>query len=132
MEFSIAELIQQKIQNLGKKEKQLNERQTLIKELYEVYLLENKVENYCRYLHWLKKEKKPKTKETAEEFKKVKLPIEKKYIKPFTSSYFAIRLSHIPTKDLYYLTSIERDSVNRKGYSRSSFTKWLFSSLKCK
>lgn len=128
--LSIAELIQQKIQNLGKKEKQLNERQTLIKELYEVYALENKYENYYRYLRWLGK--RPKTKENATEFTKVKLPIEKKYIKPFTSSYFAIRLSHIPTKDLYYLTSIERDSVNRKGYSRSSFTKWLFSSLKCK
>jgi len=128
--MDIAELIQQKIQNLGKKEKQLNERQTLIKELYEVYALENKYENYYRYLRWLGK--RPKTKENATEFTKVKLPIEKKYIKPFTSSYFAIRLSHIPTKDLYYLTSIERDSVNRKGYSRSSFTKWLFSSLKCK
>ncbi len=128
--LSIQDIIKQKIESLGKKEKSLNERQSLLKELYEVYELENKYENYYRYRHWLGK--KPKTDENVKEFKKVKLAIDKKYIKPITKSFFAIKLSHIPTKDLYYLTSMKKDSVNRKGYSRSSFTKWLFFSIKAK
>jgi len=130
--LSIQDIIKQKIESLGKKEKSLNERQSLLKELYEVYELENKIENYCRYLHWLKKNKKPRNNETASEFKKVKLEIDKKYIKPNTKSYFAIRLSHIPTKDLYYLTSMSRDYCNRNHYKRSAFTKYLFGSIKAK
>ena len=127
MELSIQQLIQNKIETLGKKEKHLNQRQTLIKELYEVYELENKVENYIRYKHWLKKNK-----GTPEEFKKAKLPIDKKYIKPNTPSFFAIRLSHIKTEDLYYLISMKNDYKNRNKYKRSAFTKWLFYSIKCK
>lgn len=127
---NISDLIKEKIESLGKKEKSLNERQSLLKELYEVYALENKYENYYRFLHWLKKEKKPRTDETAKEFQKAKLEIDKKYIKPITSSFFAIKLSHIKTPDLYFLTSVKKDSVNRKGYTRSSFTKWLLFSIK--
>lgn len=127
MENSIQNLILQKIQDLGKNKTTLNERQTLIKELHEVYILENKVENWCRYLHWKKK-----TKGTPEEFKKAKLPINQKYIKPNTPSYFAIRLSHIPTGDLYYLISEKNDFKNRKKYQKSAFTKWLFFSIKAK
>ena len=127
MELSIQNLILQKIEDLGKNKTTLNERQTLIKELYEVYILENKVENWCRYLHWKKK-----TKGTPEEFKKAKLPINQKYIKPNTPSYFAIRLSHIPTGDLYYLISEKNDFKNRKKYQKSAFTKWLFFSIKAK
>lgn len=130
--LSIQELIQNKIESLGKKEKHLNQRQTLIKELYEVYELENKVENYCRYLYWLKKNKKVKNNETVKEFQKEKLPIDKKYIKPNTPSYFAIRLSHIKTEDLYYLISMKNDYKNRNKYQRSAFTKWLFFSIKAK
>ena len=127
MELSIQNLILQKIEDLGKNKTTLNERQTLIKELHEVYILENKVENYCRFLHWKKK-----TKGTPEEFKKAKLPINQKYITPNTPSYFAIRLSHIPTGDLYYLISEKNDFKNRKKYQKSAFTKWLFFSIKAK
>jgi len=130
--LSIQEIIKQKIEDLGKKEKHLNQRQSLIKELYEVYELENKVENYCRYLYWLKKNKKVKNSETVKEFQKEKLPIDKKYIKPNTPSYFAIRLSHIKTEDLYYLISMKNDYKNRNKYQRSAFTKWLFFSIKAK
>lgn len=125
---TISEIIKNKIESLGKKEKTLNERQSLLKELYEVYILENKYENYYRYKLWLGKNK--RTPESIKEFKKVKLPIEKKYIKPITPAYFAVRLSHIPTKDMYYLTSLKKDLINRKGYKRSSFTKWLWFSIK--
>lgn len=127
MELSIQNLILQKIEDLGKNKTTLNERQTLIKELHEVYLLENKIENYCRYLHWKKK-----TKGTPEEFKKAKLPINQKYITPNTPSYFAIRLSHIPTKDLYFLISQKNDIGHRQKYRRSAFTKYLFFSIKAK
>jgi hypothetical protein len=129
--MNISDLIKQKIESMweiSKKEKTLNERQTLLKELYDVYVLENKFENYYRYSKWLGKVK--ICTEKVEEFKKVKLPIEKKYIKPITSAFFAIKLSHIPTEDLYYLVSVKKDSVHRKGYTRSSFTKWLWFSIK--
>lgn len=48
--------------------------------------------------------------------------------KPMTGRAVAIKLSHIPTKDLYYLKSICLDSKNRHG----SFSKCFFGSLKCK
>jgi len=130
--ISIQELLQNKIQEIGKEKNPLTQRNSLIKELYEVYVLENKFENYYRYRYWLKQKKKIKNNETVEEFKKEKLAIDKKYIKPITSKYFAIRLSHIPTQDLYYLISMKKDSVHRKGYVRSSFTKWLWFSIKSK
>lgn len=45
---------------------------------------------------------------------------------PVTPKFLAIKLSHIPTKDLYYLKSICLDSKNRTG----SFSKCFFGSLK--
>lgn len=130
--LSIEDLIKQKIENLDKGETLFTKkkRKDLIKELYEVYVLENKFENYFRYRHYLKKNKKINTKEIVEEFKKAKLPQNTKYIKPFTDTFFAIRLSHIPTEDLYYLISVEKDIINRKGYKKCSFSKWLFFSIK--
>ena len=132
--ISIIDLIKQKIENLdsGKNLFEKKSRKDLIKELYEVYVLENKFQNYYRYRHWLKKNKKENTKENVLEFQKAKLDINFKYIKPFPSSFFAIKLSHIPTKDLLYLISIEKDIINRKGYKKCSFSKWLFYSIKAK
>lgn len=129
---SITDLIKEKIQNLAKGENPLKKvkRKDLIKELYEVYILENKFENYYRYLHWLKKNGKDKTKENVIEFQKAKLPIHLKYITPLKDSYFAIKLSHIPTPDLFYVISAEKDIINRKGYKKCSFSKWLFYSIK--
>lgn len=132
--ISIEQLIKQKIENLdsGKNLFEKKSRKDLIKELYEVYILENKFENYFRYRHYLKKNKKENTKENVAEFQKAKLDINLKYIKPFPASFFAIKLSHIPTNDLYYLISIEKDIINRKGYKKCSFSKWLFYSIKPK
>lgn len=126
----IQELLQKKIESMGLEKNSLTKRNTLIKELYEVYALENKFENYYRYRFWLKKNNKKKCNETVTEFKKVKLPINFRYIKPITPAFFAIKLSFIPTEDLYYLISIKKDSVHRQGYKKSSFTKWLFYSIK--
>ena len=46
--------------------------------------------------------------------------------KPKTGRAIAMKVSHIPTKDLYYLISICKDSKNRRG----SFSKCLFGCLK--
>jgi hypothetical protein len=102
----------------------------LVKQLYEVYVLENRFDNYMRYLRWLKINKFPKSKENVERFKKEKLPKDRKYIEPFTAAFFAIRLSHIPKDDLYFVISTMKDLVHRNGYKKSSFTKWLFYSIK--
>lgn len=48
--------------------------------------------------------------------------------KPMTGRGVAMKVSHIPTKDLYYLLSICKDSKNRCG----SFSKCFFGSLKVK
>lgn len=47
-------------------------------------------------------------------------------IKPITGRIIAMKVAHIPTKDLYYLNSICKDYRNRKG----SFGKCFFGSLK--
>lgn len=49
-------------------------------------------------------------------------------VRPLTVVELNFRLSHIPTKDLYYLKSICLDSKNRG----QSFSKCLFGSIKVK
>ena len=115
----------QELLNKREKPKFNSERNEILAELLEMSLLENKVENYCRYKFWLKKNK-----GTPDEFKKAKLPKNLGYIKPITKKYFAIKLAHIPTKDLYYLKSMKNDYKNRNGYKRCAFTKWLFFNIK--
>lgn len=117
----------QELLNTRVKPKQKSERNEIVAELYEMYTFENKVENYVRYKHWLKNNK-----GTPNDFKKEKLPVGFSYYKPINSKYFAIKLAHIPTKDLYYLRSMKNDFKNRNGYKRSAFTKWLFGSIKYK
>lgn len=51
----------------------------------------------------------------------------KKYPK-LAPRYIAIKVAHIPTKDLYYLMSICKDGKNRNG----SFGKVFFGALKVK
>lgn len=48
--------------------------------------------------------------------------------KPITGRAVAMKTSHIPTKDLYYLLSICKDGKNRNG----SFGKVFFGSIKVK
>ena len=48
--------------------------------------------------------------------------------KPLTGRGLAIKVSHIPTKDLYYFMSVCKDYKNRQG----SFSKCFFGSLKIK
>ncbi len=46
--------------------------------------------------------------------------------KPMTGKRVAMKLAHVPTKDLYYFLSVCKDSKNRNG----SFGKCFFGSLK--
>lgn len=109
------------------------ERHELLEELYVMYEKENKHENWARYLHFLKKNKKLNNEQSRNEFKKAKLPIEQKYIKPFTRTYFAIKLSHIKeNSELHFLCSIKRDFEKRNNYKKSAFTKYLMGSIKVK
>lgn len=101
-----------------------SERAELIKQIYEIYtspherILRRK-ENWKRYISWLKENKVPHTKEKVLEFKK-----NKKFIKERNVKSICFFLSHIPTKDLYFIISQMKDKKNR-GYSASAY---LFSS----
>ena len=46
----------------------------------------------------------------------------------FPAKMIAIKLSHIPTKDLYYMISVFKDKVNRDGLQ--SANKWFWWSIK--
>ncbi len=50
--------------------------------------------------------------------------------KPFPVKRIAITLSHIPTKDLYFMQSVFKDTQNRNG--NESANKWFWWSLKVK
>lgn len=103
------------------KQKTLSERSELLKELYSHYLYWNKKDNIKKFLQVHKDNRKIYNKELQEQFKK-----SKDYYKPITVKLFCVRLSHIPTQDLYYLTSIAKDMRNRG----NNFNKWLWWSIK--
>jgi hypothetical protein len=98
------------------KEKHLNERQTILKEIYTFYLsdeIHRKKANWSRFCSWCHTNKKGK--ESLAEFKK-----SKQFIKPITAKELAIRLAHIKTSDLYYIKS-ECVSRNRRGEDVGGF-----------
>ena len=99
-----------------------SERAQVIKELYAIYTsplerILRKKENWKRYCAFCRASKQANTKEAQELFKKGKTYIKEQPIK--TIIFF---LSHIPTKDLYYIKSQMQDCSNR-GKSASA---WLF------
>lgn len=71
-----------------------------------------------------------KTSERAELLKFFVDTLRNKNKKPFSAKMIAIKLSHIPTKDLYYMISIFKDAQNRKGLDYAS--KWFWYSIKVK
>lgn len=74
----------------------------------------------------LKKEK--KTSERAELLRYFVDTLRNKNKKPFPARMIAIKLSHIPTKDLYYFISVCKDIDNRRG--RDAMSKFFWWSLK--
>lgn len=115
--------IKEKLEN-PVKEKCLNERQTILKEIHELYLsdeIHRKKANWARFCAWCRINKKGK--ESLAEFKK-----SKQFIKPITAKLLAIKLSHIPTKDLYF---IKGECVSRKRRNED-LGAFIFGSIKIK
>lgn len=100
-----------------------SERTELTKQIDEIhhspieYNLRKK-ENWKRYCAWCKKNKLPDTTENQAKFRKTK-----ECIKEQKSLWFLV--SHIKTKDLYYIVSMMKDSNNR-GKSASA---WLINNV---
>lgn len=121
------------MQNIGEvilnKEKEnlcKSERAEIIKQIYEIYTspherILRKKENWKRYILWLKLNKIIHSKISIKEFKK-KLG----YIKEQPVKSLCFFLSHIPTKDLYFIRSKMLDYKNR-GKSASAY---LIASIK--
>jgi len=102
---SIDQLIKERETNKPK----LNERQFVLKEIYELYLKDEshrKVANWKRFCSWCRTNKKGK--ESLNEFKK-----SKQFIKPISAKLLAIRFSHLKVSDLYYMLSVAKDKKNR-------------------
>ena len=104
----------------------LNERQDVLSQIYECYLASKnhrKIANWKRYVAWLKLSRIPNSEKAQSKFKK-----SKEFIREYKPATLAYKLSHIKTKDLYYILSIGKDMVNRK----ENFGGWLLGSIKTK
>lgn len=89
------------------------ERNYIMQELYALYdsdkeTLLRKKENWKRYVAWLRGQRVCDTKEKQEAFRKSKL-----FLKKASPKTLAFMVSHIKTKDLYYVLSVCRDRSNR-------------------
>lgn len=95
------------------KEKPKNQRNDLLKQIYSFYDTEQEVvhtkkANWKRYVLHLKENKIKDSQEQQVKFKK-----SKKFLKKHSPSTIAFFLSHIPTKDLWYILSVAKDRVYR-------------------
>jgi hypothetical protein len=103
-----------------------SERAEMIKQIYDIYTspherILRKKENWKRYILYLKSFRFNHTPETIKQFKKTS-----QYIKEQPVKSLCFFLSHIPTKDLYFIRSEMLDYKNR-GKSASAY---LFASIK--
>lgn len=103
-----------------------NPRSDLLKEIFAIYILPSekihrKKANWKRYVSWLKENHLKDNKDLQNQFKK-----NKRFIKEHKESSMIYFLSHIPTKDLHYITSVMKDFRNR-GTSASA---WLLSAIR--
>lgn len=100
-----------------------SQRAEILAELYEFYREDWKKSTWKNYIQWLKKHR---TKHS--EMARVTFKSSSNYFAEMNVKYFAVRLAHIPTEDLYYLISIAKDKQKRN----EDFNRWLFGSLKVK
>ncbi len=103
-----------------------SERNSVLRDIYMLYEKDEfrKIENWKRYRRWCEStQKSASLKESQDSFRK-----DRSFIKTFTPKQIAIKLAHIPTKDLYYLRSECRDRANRK----ESVGGYLLGSIKVK
>lgn len=99
--------------SFGVSKKRGSERNDVVRQLYQLYDSSKedtlrKKDNWKRYVVWLKENRFRDSKETQDRFKK-----NKKFLKKVSESNFAFFLSHIPTKDLYYVLSVCKDLSQR-------------------
>jgi hypothetical protein len=90
-----------------------SERTDILKQIYSFYdtVQESELrrkENWKRYVKYLKDGKIRHTPEEVKKFKKNKL-----FLKPISPASMAFFVSHIPTKDLYYVLSVAKDKSFR-------------------
>lgn len=95
------------------KKTKISERAEVIKSIYELYSSDKQTElrrkeNWKRYCKFCRKNKLSHSNENVALFKK-----QKEFIKKKTVKEVCILLSHIPTKDLYYVLSTAKDDFNR-------------------
>lgn len=106
----------------------INERNQLVKEIYQIYScpqeqIRRRTENWKRYCRFCREQGQSNCVSTQKKFKQSRL-----FLKEVKDKNLAYLLSHIPTKDLYYIKSIMQDKINRSEFA----SMWLFSSLSIK
>lgn len=119
-----------------KKGRREQERDAPFNELYSLYTSVTqrklrRIENWRRYVLWLKSHRIKHTPDSVAKFRKTKkgskLFIQGlNFIDEWGVSTFAIKISHIKNHDLYYTLSIARD----KDHRGESIGAWLFSKPK--
>ena len=102
-----------------------SERAQVISEIYDLIVSAQekklrKIENWRRYLIWCHG-KNPQNPESIKKFKKNPL-----FIRELSIRSFCVLISHIQTKDLYYILSIAKDRSARQ----QSVSAWLISEIK--
>lgn len=88
-----------------------SERTYVMKQIYEVYVADRsgrKKENWKRFCKFCKEKKMGNSVGAQKLFKKSPF-----FVHESTPRNLAVKLSHIPTNDLYYILSIAKDKLNR-------------------
>lgn len=123
MEFNISDYLNKYTQPIKKG----SERNDILRQIYAFYdtqqeIIHTKRANWKRYISYLKHNKIQDSKEEQIKYTKNKLFLKKK-----SPSSIAFFLSHIPTKDLYYVLSVVKD----KSFRNESVGAYIMSLTKC-
>lgn len=119
--LSFMETIQSLLQVNTKKG---SERTDVVRQIFEVYQSDRtgrKIENWKRFCLFCREKKIKNTSDTRKAFKKTSL-----FIRESTPRNLAVKLSHIPTQDLYYILSVSKDRLSR----HESVGGFIFGSIK--
>lgn len=110
---SIQEILQEKV----KKKVSPSERAEIMGEIYGLYISEaerinRKRKNWGRYLEWCKVHGVSKSK-LRDPVNLKSFMRSREFIKELEIKVICYKLSHIKTKDLYYIKSLAQDALNR-------------------
>jgi len=106
-----------------------NSRQYWVQQFAQKLEAQKKKDNLYRFWLWRGKRIRPEfiRKEEWKQFQTYKLPIDKRYIKPWEDSLYAIKLGHVATSELAPFWDKCMSCDDSKGYN---FTVCFFHSLK--